>query len=196
MATPLQLFRIRTHPQPVKALARAYGIPVIPMQHADHEGRRMLSGDPDASPGPLAGAINPFTRTIYMPLAKDYHSALFGHAVLLHEIMHVLCALPFHGKDGLNVPEENLVMPVERAFARALLPARKVAQVIDWQEATETCVMSTLDMLDDYETADYWQRGLLAARISGLLDEQNVPTLRWPNWSRLGLKRYRSVVAC
>ncbi len=180
----------------MKALARTFGIQLVYVEHADHQGMRKSVGDAEASPGPLAGALNPFTRTVYIPRKRDYKSRLFGDAVLMHEVMHVICAIPFHGENGMNVPEENLVMPLERAFAKALLPAELHQQVVDWQEATETCVITMLEDLGAYETEGFWQRGLSTGRITGMLDAENVPTLQWPDWTKLGWSRYKALVRC
>lgn len=111
----------------------------------------------------------------YSDLAKPQH--------VLHEIMHVVTHPP--GLGISEVPEDMLLLQVERAVARTL--GRAIyADVVDWQHETEAALMSPGSMLGDvpnYGRRRTWHDGFALARRLGVLDGRNRPTWALPCWT-------------
>lgn len=142
-----------------------------------------LLANPDFLAGPNGGGIDPFGRILYTDDTLDIEDNL-------HELVHVICALPFVGDDGVeDVPEESLLFMYERALAEACLDESDLKRVIDYQLMTHLtryeADLGTMVHESPASVYGLWTTGLSRCRKVGLLDEHNFPTFRWPDWSRL-----------
>lgn len=114
---------------------------------------------------------------------------------VFHELCHIICAPPFYDLDPKgteDIPEYWLLMPYERELARSCNSPHLLDAVSSWQYETVVDDFYPLHRteLRDYGSTDeelfrtnLWQLGLWRARQVGLLDENNYPTFKYPNWN-------------
>ena len=133
--------------------------------------------------GPQLHACDIRRRRVYLYDGKISDSQ--NVAYVLHEIMHVYLQPPWW---RINcVPEEMVLLPVERTIARARLSPETYQHVLNYQHSTVTYASDSFDELGEvtYLNTTWWRRGFELARILGLLTGAGRPTYAWPDWSRI-----------
>jgi hypothetical protein len=152
------------------------------------------SQDIPVSLGPQGHACCPRRRRVYVhelmsdgsdPLSRPAHVAY-----VFHELMHVYLQPPWWQIS--EVPEEMLLLPVERSMARAQFDREVYREVINYQEMTTTWVSGGVDELGTtgYRNTTWWRRGFQLARVLGVLTDRGRPTYTQPVWERIaGVRR-------
>jgi hypothetical protein len=126
--------------------------------------------------GPQGHACCTRRRRVYVRELSDGSNALFQSdhvAYVFHELMHVYLQPPWWRID--EVPEEMLIIPVERTIARARFSHEAYREVVNYQEMT----------MDSYRNTIWWRRGFQLARVLGLLTAGRRPTYAQPVWERI-----------
>lgn len=157
----------------VEDLAHLYGIEV-----------RWVDDVPRRRSGPASQGCDPKRRLLYF-LKKD---TIFNSEIehYFHELVHVVVQPPWRRWSISDTPEEFILFQFERALARATLEEWAFERVVDWQCNTYTRILqSHLDSDPRYDKRGFWRLGFKMCRVLGLLDQNNRPTYRWPDWSRL-----------
>jgi hypothetical protein len=104
---------------------------------------------------------------------------------VFHELCHLIL---HHPRLGPEVPEELILMPFELALARTFMDADQLERVHELQEKTTLMTGDELGDFSNYTRRWFWKEGLARCRQLGILDAQNRPTWRYPDWSRIELK--------
>lgn len=183
---------IRRRKQPAIMAARRFGVDV------EFYDRETVWDDPgpdkyriSKAQGPRSAGCDIERRRIIVPTVEA--NAKQDYEAEWHELFHVLCAIP--GTDIEEVDEAFMLMQVERAYAREYGPTF-VRRVVSWQEATSTAYNNG-DELSDYHAyrrAPFWRAGYARGRRIGLLDTNDHPTWRWPNWKKLTRADWREII--
>jgi len=146
--------------------------------------------------GPKGHACSPSTRTIFLNPRDTRHSAPYYQRVhginwepenYLHELVHVITQPPWQNIE--HTPEDFILMQFERALAAAYFSPWAYDRIVHWQECTEVSATGTslgtlteLGVSQPYFRAAWWRAGFVFCRKLGILDENNRPTFRWPDW--------------
>jgi hypothetical protein len=146
------------------------------------------SEDIPVSLGPQEHACCPRRRRVYVHELSDGSNALTHPehvAYVFHELMHVYLQPP--GWRISEVPEEMLLLPVERSMARARFGRETYREVISYQEMTTTYGSGGFHELGTvgYRNTTWWRRGFQLARVLGVLTDRGRPTYVQPVWERI-----------
>ncbi len=139
------------------------------------------------SVSPTAFVLDISSRTIEAPLGWNYGNVEgldISVEALLHEAMHILTQSPYASID--EIPEPWILFQVELAYAKAL--GRDVLIAV---EAWQADVIEA-NHPESPKFIAYWRQGYVIARKVGLLDANNEPTYKWPNWSVLSAEEQDS----
>lgn len=178
---------------PLQIICEAYGIEIKSLTSKELD-------NPEVSMGPAGGAIDTFRRIIFHDRYK-----MQPHQEL-HEIIHIILAMPFWGvspefggtPNGIEgVAEEWLLFPFEKEIAKKCLSPDVANRVVIWQLETgmtyQACASFDLgEYISSYpkRAERFWKDARKRCFQLGLLDEDG-PTFEWPKWERLSLKQVR-----
>jgi hypothetical protein len=125
------------------------------------------------------------SRTVFVgPTARLEH--------VLHELAHIVTAPP--GVSYETVPEDYILLQLERCWARELLNKKELFALKDWQETASAPLITPGEVLGEipyYERSSPWRAGFHHLRILGLIDSSNRPTFRSPTWTKEELDAVR-----
>lgn len=174
-------------------IAKRLQIKIVEVPCRTREVTYRVRKQPGTSRGPRGHAIDLRNRTFFLERGGWPDTSL---EILLHEIAHVYTQPPFWPISG--TPEEFLLMPWERAVARACFDPKTYRNVVDWQLSTGIYYLpgETLESVRaigdySYSHAGWWRAGFIALRKLGMLDVDNRPTWRQPRWNRFNRKLQR-----
>lgn len=115
----------------------------------------------------------------------------------LHELMHILCDPPDKVAESAGVghglcatKEDWILLQVERAYGKAILPRSTYLDLVDAQGSFEQFPGDegerpvALGEVNPW-SLPWWREGYDIARRVGLLDGNRRPTFRRPDWARL-----------
>lgn len=142
--------------------------------------------DGDFQEGPAGHGLSLDERAIYLDWF-GFERGFYDVAVVLHELMHVVCCHP--KKAVTSEDEEDLLLQVERSIARAALSRSAYKEVVTFQEVTAVCPPELshdeeLAQIPNYHCRPWWRAGFARARRLGILNEHNYPTWKMPDWSK------------
>lgn len=144
----------------------------------------------------IDAAVNTYRRRLWIG-DVDLHDPVY-RAYVLHEIAHVICAILWCGRFGLDAPEGWVQLPFERCLLRATGVAFGA-----WKWAALNVVVAPergvgrkveFGAMPRPERMRWWNDAITRCQRVGLLDDQLAPTGRWPDWTRLTAEDVETLV--
>lgn len=151
--------------------------------------------------GPEGHGCIPSRRLL---LVEDDSVASHKPQYFLHELTHIIVQPPFWTMR--ETPEEFVLFQFERQLSKACFDATDHRAVVKWQEDTITYTRQkgapksktyayelALGDIHNYRQRGIWRRGFELCRRVGLLDKNNKPTWKKPDWSSFSMDEIRAL---